>query len=123
MIVRYNPHGKPDAEDWLAMDDGEKSILVQIYHESKGIEIEGMQLHCLLHVVIENQLAMKIPEVVAAYRKLRQKNVTRHNALHALMNIMGEFFFEIRKGVKMDQDANKEYFKRLKKIRASQWKP
>jgi len=122
MILSYNPHQNPDAEAWLAMDDGEKSILVQDYHETKGIEIEGMRMHCSIHVAVENQLALKVPEVVIAYRKLRQKNVTRHNALHAIGNVFAVFFYDIMKGNEMDDKTEKEYHRRLKKIRPSEWK-
>jgi len=126
-MYQYNPHKKPDPETWLTMDDEEKLDLVEEFHRNAQIEIEGMTMHAVIHVVIENQLAMKIPEVLVVYQRLRQKNVNRHNAIHALGNAMSNLLFDHFKGKIPEEltempEPNKDYFRRLKKLRASDWK-
>ena len=121
-IYKYNPHKAPDSEKWLAMDEGDRIQVIADFHLNANIELESVQAHSAIHAMVENQLAEKIPEVVAAYRKLRQKKVDRHNAIHAIGSVLAELFFDINKGNVTDSDPNVSYYRNLKKLKASDWK-
>lgn len=121
-MEKYNPHQAPDPEEWLAMDETERLDLVVAFHRNTGFEMESLTAHSNIHVVVENQLAEKIPEVLAAYRKLRQKKVDRHSAIHAIGAVVSELIFNAGKGIDMGSDPNAYYHRLLKKIKPSDWK-
>ena len=40
------------------IEEGEREILVEDYHERAGIELPNAHVHAAIHVVVENQIAM-----------------------------------------------------------------
>lgn len=58
MIELYDPMKAPDPDAWLALDEASRIILVMDYHSVAGKETAGDHLHAIVHVVIENQIAL-----------------------------------------------------------------
>lgn len=65
---RYDPEVTPAAEDWLALDEGERILLVESYRREARVDLPkaARRLHASIHVVIENQLASNDEPVVRA---------------------------------------------------------
>lgn len=118
----YNPNRPINAEVWLALEEEERIAVVQLYHEKVGADYEGMRMHCMIQATVETQLAMKLPEVRAAFRKLRLKKVRRHDALHAIGNALANVIYNGVKGEHDSFEGNKEYHRLLKKIKPAEWK-
>ena len=54
----YDPDNSIDQEAWVALDEGEREYLVEQYHRKKRIKVPNMRMHAMLHVVVENQIAL-----------------------------------------------------------------
>ena len=57
MMNQYHPLEAPDPEEWLAMD-AERILLVEEYHQRARIRLPNVKLHVVMHVIIENQVAL-----------------------------------------------------------------
>jgi hypothetical protein len=55
MLPSYDPHEAPDPEEWQMLDEAERSVLVQAYHEEAGIEMPNVIVHSAIHTTVENQ--------------------------------------------------------------------
>lgn len=81
----YDPDLTPDPAEWLALDETEAMILVRDYHEAHDPDIEGMDGHVAIHVVLENQLAAGEPAISAAtLARHLAAGLDRHKALHKM---------------------------------------
>ena len=88
-VLEYDPAKAPHPENWLEYSEGERIQLVTEYHkkarEPFGEDEGGERLHCAFQVVVENQLAMEVPEAVEKFNSFVSGGVPRHEALHELM--------------------------------------
>ncbi len=93
----YDPAEAPDPAAWLALDEGERMILVQDYHRRAGIELANPNLHATLHVVVENQIALDDPPAVrrAIGRLVTEGGLDRNAALHALAGVLAEYLWTL----------------------------
>jgi len=83
--MRYDPEAGPDPAAWEALDDADRRILVEAYHRRAGSEPDGRELHALLHVVVETQVALGDPPAVGrALARLTADGLDRHEAIHAI---------------------------------------
>ena len=63
---RYDPSQPPDPNEWLELDEQERSLLVEDHHRRARIDLPNATLHATMHVVVENQLAANDEPVVRA---------------------------------------------------------
>jgi hypothetical protein len=56
--VRYDPSEAPEPEEWLSIDEAELIRLAQDYHRGAGVRLPNEKLHAVLHVGVENQIAL-----------------------------------------------------------------
>ncbi len=114
----YDPMLDPGPEQWIALDDDERLSLVMEYHQEAGTELPDENNHALLHVVVENQIALgEETPVNAVLSRLIEENLDRHDAVHAIASILVNHLYELLHGV----DAalgNDEYFSKLEKLTA-----
>ena len=68
-MTRYDPDTSPAPQNWLQSDEGERIQSVTTYHRRQRIKLPNEQLHAVIHVIVENQLALGEQVVV---------NVTGH---------------------------------------------
>src|SRR2546422_10880001 len=80
----YDPEPAPSAANWLALDETERIDLVSSYHGRKKIRLPNSQLHAVIHVIVENQLALRESVVVDTLARLQSEGLSRHDALHAV---------------------------------------
>lgn len=118
--VRYHADTVPDPEEWLASSDSERNDAVLRFHRLKGAHTgENPDGHALLHVTIENQIALgDPPETRIAIERLQREGLDRHEALHAAASILAVFIAKAMRGVPFN---NEEYRDRMENLRASLW--
>lgn len=92
----YDVARPPPAEDWLAMDEGDRIDLVEEAHRRTRSPVGGSaHAHAAIHVAVENRLAAGDAAVVAAYDRLRAAGLERHTAVHALASVMTQHLMAV----------------------------
>ena len=122
-MENYHPSQTPSPEEWLELDESIRNDLVRKAHEAAEIEFEEERagnMHSVIHVIVENQLALKVEPVPATISKLTRQGLSRHEAIHAIGAVLSEDIFEI---IKNKQEHNfKKYRRRLDKLTAKRWR-
>ncbi len=122
MEKAYDPDN-PTTADWLELDEAERIELVSSYHRHKKIRLPNAQLHAVIHVIVENQLALGETVVVDTLARLQSEGLSRHDALHAIGSILAEDLYEL---LREASDANghtyERYLERLRDLSASTWR-
>ena len=118
----YDPNAAPRS-DWLQTDEGERLELVSSYHQAKNIQLPNAQLHALIHVVVENQLALAEPVVIETLARLQQEGLSRHDALHAIGSVLAPNLYELmQEGTDASGDTYRRYLDGLRKLTARNWR-
>lgn len=119
----YDPDRSPNPDDWLATDEGERIELVSSYHRRKKIRLPNAQLHSVIHVVVENQLALAERIVVATLARLQAEGLGRHDAVHAIGSILAADVYELMHESSGPSDnAYVRYLERLQTLTAERWR-
>jgi adenosylmethionine-8-amino-7-oxononanoate aminotransferase len=118
--MKYNPERAPDSEDWLALDEGERIRLAEVYHRRARIEMPNVQAHAIFHAIVENQLAEGYEDVHDALNRLMTEGLDRHDAVHAIASVLAEHLNDMvaAGGV---AEPEKRYFEALRKLTARKW--
>ena len=116
----YDPYEAPEPDVWLELDESERIHLVRSYHRRAGIKIPNPELHAATHVIVENQLAAGEPVVQAAYSRLRDGGLDRHDAIHAIGQVLAN---TIHAGLTEGgaSDLNSSYLEALRGLTAERW--
>ena len=111
-----------DSEQWEALDTDERINFVMEYHQEVGTEAPPDEYsHALLHVVVENQIALgNETPVETAFHRLLDGNLDRHDAIHAIASVLVNHMYELMHG---DDRAkgNDEYYAEIEKLTAEKW--
>ncbi len=121
-MEKYNPFKSIDPAEWLEFDEGERIELVQEFHESLEDELpdDALSMHSMIHVIVENQIAMGVELLPETIAKLTRQGLDRHEAIHAIGAIISEDIFNIVKG-NVEAFSPKKYRRKLEKITAKRW--
>jgi hypothetical protein len=121
-IDSYDPFTAPDAEQWLALDEDERILLVLDYHVRARIEAPGANAHATLHVVVENQIALGDETPVRnKLRQLMARGLDRHDAIHAIASVLvNDLHRAVREGAPA-VDPTERYYAALKRLNARKW--
>ncbi|MGH8498351.1 MAG: hypothetical protein ACRERV_06025 [Methylococcales bacterium] len=98
MIDHYDPKLAPDPKEWLALDEGERHILVLQFHRDARIPLpkSARSTHVAIHTIVENQLAMEDQEIVrTALVRLMEQGLNRHDAIHAIGSVLIVHLYDI----------------------------
>ena len=120
----YDPLLAPDPEEWKALDETERQILVEEYHRRARIRLPNSTIHAILHVIVENQITEgdELP-VKATLERLMKEGLDRHEAIHAIGTVLSGFMFDaMNTPSKVKGDPNKIYFDGLAKLTAQSWR-
>jgi hypothetical protein len=119
----YDPDRSLPPTDWLETDEGERIELVASYHRRKKIRLPNAQLHAVIHVIVENQLALGEEVVLDALARLQSEGLSRHDAVHAIGFVLAGDVYELMQG-NTDATGNtyRRYLERLQKLTAENWK-
>lgn len=119
----YNPETSLSSADWLQTDEGERIELVASYHRRKKVQLPNAQLHAVIHVVVENQLALGEEVVVRTLARLQAEGLDRHDALHAIGSVLADNLYELmREHSVATGEAHLRYLERLQQLTAKDWR-
>ncbi|MEX3968103.1 hypothetical protein AB4Y42_38960 [Paraburkholderia sp. EG286B] len=124
MMEAYNPERESEPESWLNLDEQERIALVETWHRAARIKLPNARLHATLHVIVENQLALRLDPVVRAMHRLRKEGLTRHDAIHAIGSVVAEHLFDILKANQDDGAAASQarYYAAVERLTAAAWR-
>jgi len=120
--MEYDPLRAPDPEQWLDLDEEERAVLVQIQHEESGEELENPVLHAMIHVVVENQLALADEVVVATLERLQREGLDRHDAIHAIASVLMAQIWQAGQTDHAGQMSSAVYHDALSHLTAKSWR-
>ena len=123
-MERYDPEVVPVAEEWLALDEGERIQLIEEHHRDARAPISksGRRLHASMHVVVENQLALNDEPVVRALARLMTEGLSRHDAIHAIGSVVAEEIYDLLKEKDTPATARARYYAAIERLTASTWR-
>ena len=119
----YDPELAPVSEDWLALDEGERIMLVEAYHREARVRLpmSRRKLHASFHVVVENQLAANDEPVVRALARLMSEGLSRHDAVHAIGSVAAEEIYDLLKVHKTPDPTHARYYAAIERLKAASW--
>src|SRR2546425_5095262 len=118
----YDPDTPVRDSDWLEIDEGWRIELVSSYHRRKKIRLPNPQLHSVIHVVVENQLALGEEAVVRTLARLQAEGLGRHDALHAIGSVLAADLYELMRESSASNDTYVRYLEHLEKLTAKNWR-
>jgi len=122
--TRYDPLAAPTPGQWLALDEQERIRLVEDYHRRAGIRVPGAKAHAIIHVIVENQIALgdETP-VERAIQRLMSEGLDRHDAIHAVGSVLAEHLQDLmsRPAASADESPNADFFAAVERLTAQQW--
>ncbi len=121
-MKRYDAMQPPDVEEWLSLDELERMRLVSAHHKMIRDPAPNPRLHATIHVVVENQLAERIPAVEKTLSRLMAEGLDRHDAIHAIGSVVAEQVWDILRENHRGRDPNEEYNRRLQSLTAASWR-
>lgn len=124
MLERYDPESAPDPEAWIAADDDERVRLIRGAHRRLRVELPNERLHAILHLIVENQVALGNETPAAGtLQRLMGEGLTRHEALHAVGSVLAGHMNDLVGGQNDPTvDANAPYFRDLRRLTAKSWR-
>ena len=120
-MKKYSPFSQPKAEEWLALDEQSRIDIVAKYHRQVKQKLPNVKLHSSFHVVVENQLAEALPEVVNALRRLMDEGMDRHDAIHAIGWVLANHMHSMMSGDTTGHNMEEEYFHDLNELTEESW--
>ena len=123
-MERYDPEVAPVAEEWIALDEAERTQLVEEHHREARIPMpkSGRTLHASMHVVVENQLALNDEPVVRALARLTKEGLSRHEAIHAIGSLVAEQIYELMNEKDAPETARARYYAAIERLTAATWR-
>ena len=119
----YDPDTPPVPADWLQTDEGERIELVSAYHRDRKVKLPNSQLHAVIHVVVENQLALGDEVVLRTLARLQAEGLGRHDALHAIGSVLSGYIYDLMREASDAKDVTyARYLEGLEKLSASSWR-
>jgi hypothetical protein len=122
-MEKYNPLIEPKSEEWLQLSEDDRLDAVIDFHENNegDLAVEALSMHASIHVIVESQLAMGVELVPETMAKLERQGLDRHEAIHAIGAIIGEYIFNSIQGENADFSPT-QYRRKLEKITAKRWR-
>ena len=120
---KYDPSKSPIPEEWNVQDEDELLNLIRTYHKRDGVSLPNLNLHAVIHVVVENQLALGVESVEKTLDRLLADGVERHEAIHAIGSVLVEHLWTVMQEPSVSDVSHDPYFKALEALDPSDWKP
>jgi len=118
----YDPLNGPDQREWNALDEDEHIMLVEQFHEDSNIQLPNLHLLSLIHVIVENQVAMGDQYIaLKALERLMSEGLDRHDAIHAIGSVLTEYFHTTLQE-KGGSSYSEEYDSSLNALTAEKWR-
>lgn len=117
----YDPFQAPDSNEWLELDEEERIMAVEAYHEETGEDLPSGKMHAIIHTIVENQLAENLLETHRTLRRLMDEGLDRHDGIHAIGSVLSEHMFKAMSKA-AGKDSNADYHKMLKALTVEKWR-
>ena len=118
----YDPDKHVNPEEWMEVDEGERRIWVENYHHKKRIKLPDFRMHAIIHVIVENQIAMgSKTSAQKTLVRLMRDGLSRHDAVHAIGLVLAEYMFDLMKHGAKEKDVNAAYDRQLEELSAKDW--
>ena len=125
----YNPLEAPNPADWLALPDEDRFAAVEAFHVQAELAIGYRRTHCSMHVTVENlvakagaTLAASTDSMVAVnLERLVKEGLDRHEAIHAIMDVIYGAFLGVMAGESSTIESDK-YREELTTMTAEKWR-
>jgi hypothetical protein len=122
--MRYDASEDPLAS-WFGLDESEQADLVELYHSELTEPHPAMpnpRLHALFHAAVERQLMDEeaLP-VRHAFTRLLREGLSRHDAIHAIGQVLAEQVWQLVNDDSSTDDPNLAYFAALERLTADGW--
>ena len=121
-VDKYDPDTSPRPAEWLQLDEAERLEIVTAYHRRHRIRLPNAELHAVIHVVVENQLALGEAAVARVVTRLQTEGLSRHDAIHAVGSILAEHLYDLMREGADTREAYADYMERLSKLTAASWR-
>jgi hypothetical protein len=112
-LMTYDPNEKPNAEEWLAIDDSERIALVAEYHKRNKLKAMNKKMHASIQAIVENQIAEGIPQVTETLARLMAEGLGRHEALHAIGDVLADYILRLTRGKIPAENSSEVYFQEI----------
>lgn len=119
--MEYDPDNPPDPGAWLALDEAERKRLIEQYYEREGGYGGSLEVHARVHEIIETQLAEGVTPVKAAFVRLRDNGLSRHEAIRAIGSVLATRIRRIEDPEDLTSAPNRDYFHALEVLTADRW--
>ena len=124
-MEHYDPYVAPSPEEWNALQEAERIILVEEYHRQAGEEMPNNRLHATIHTIVESQVALgdEIP-IATEFDRLMREGLDRHEAIHAIASVLVEHIYDLETGDPPEdpQKRNEQYYAKVRAITAKKWR-
>jgi len=97
--------------------------LVIGYHRRKRIRLPNETVHAVIHVVVENQIALG--EAFPAKRvliRLMSEGLDRHDAIHAIGSALSKSLYAAISDEDENGDPTTDYLEKLEALSADSWR-
>jgi hypothetical protein len=120
----YDPDTALATDEWLALGEDERIILVENYHRDARVTIpkSARRIHACIHVAVENQLAQQDDPVVRALARLMGEGLSRHDAVHAIGSVVAELVYDITKEQVTENTGRDRYYAAVERLSAESWR-
>lgn len=119
---RYDPARDPGREEWLSLDEQQRTALIEAYHRREQIRIPSPRLHAVLHCIVENQLALGESVVVGTLIRMRKEGLDRHDAIHAIGSVLAVRFHSALRDSQGGDELVEKYYDSLRTLTARAWR-
>ena len=124
-MERYDPKIAPDSKEWLALDEGERALLVEQHHRDARIELpkRARSVHAMIHTVVENQLALDDQTIVRrTLERLMRDGLARHQAVHAIGSVLIEYVHDLLHSKTPSTGDHAPYHAALQQLTPEKWR-
>ena len=122
-LLRYDPDKHVNPDDWLELDESERTRLVVRYHRLQRIRLPNETVHALIHVIVENQVALgNAFPVKGVLFRLMSEGLNRHEAIHAIGSVLSKTLFTVMNEQNVGGDLNADYMEKLTSLSAESWR-
>ncbi|HYW11636.1 MAG TPA: DUF1841 family protein [Longimicrobium sp.] len=121
MLTKYDPERAPDPARWLAEGEAQRIDIIQRFHRRTETGLPRPRVHAVMHMVVENQVAMPDEVAVAAtVDRLMRDGLSRHEAIHAVGHVLLPFMARVAQTEEpFDTDA---YDQALRDLTVEEWR-
>jgi hypothetical protein len=122
-MKRYDPDTAPNPEEWLALDEDERILLVKDFHRRARVQLPNANVHAAMHVAVENQIALgdSLP-VKRELERLKRDGLDRHDAVHAIASVLADHMFTLVNEPQAIAGDPNEAYKALSRLTAHKWR-